>query len=295
MAEMTSSIWNNFTRILAVALLAAAGFVAYLVWEHNRLKGVLEETEIAKQEFAREITRTKEQVAFLTKRLEEDIAKVSRQKDEELDRLKRTHDDMVVSLKQEIEAGEVTITRIADRLSVNIIDKILFPSGEAMVSDEGKKVLARVGKVLSNTRGKTIRIEGHTDNIPIGAALQTKYPTNWELSTARATNVARFVQENTNLDPGAFEAVGLGEYHPVADNRSPKGRSHNRRIEIILYPRVQSLVKDLPKVIKETPAPKPAASAKPVTPAKPPAASAKPATPATISAKPPAPTTPAQP
>jgi chemotaxis protein MotB len=290
MAEASPSIWNNLTRILAVALIAAAGFVAYLVWEHARLKGVLEETEIAKQEFAREITRTKEQVAYLTKRLEEDIAKVSRQKDEELDRLKRTHDDMVSSLKQEIEAGEVTITRIADRLSVNIIDKILFPSGEAAVSEEGKRVLARVGKVLVTTRGKTIRIEGHTDNIPIGPALQGRFPTNWELSTARATNVARFLQESTNIEPGAFEAVGLGEYHPVADNRTPKGRSHNRRIEIILYPRVQSLVKDLPKVIKETtPAPKPAASA----PVKPPAP-VKPAAPI-APAKPTVPTAPAQP
>jgi chemotaxis protein MotB len=269
MAEIKPSVWNNLTRILVVALLAAAGFVAYLVWEHARLKEVLEETEIAKQEFAREISRTKEQVAFLTKRLEEDIAKVSRQKDEELERLKRTHDDMVASLKQEIEAGEVTITRIADRLSVNIIDRILFPSGEAAVSEAGKKVLARVGKVLVTTRGKTIRIEGHTDNVPIGPALQSKFPTNWELSTARATNVARFLQESTNIDPGAFEAVGLGEYHPVADNRTFRGRSHNRRIEIILYPRVQSLVKELPKPVKETPAPKPAAPSKPTTPTAP--------------------------
>jgi chemotaxis protein MotB len=230
-------------------------------------------------------------VAFLTKRLEEDIAKVSRQKDEELDRLKRTHDDMVSSLRQEIEAGEVTITRIADRLSVNIIDKILFPSGESSVSEAGQKVLARVGKVLITTRDKTIRIEGHTDNIPIGKALQGRFPTNWELSTARATNVARFLHENTNIDPGAFEAVGLGEYHPIADNRTPKGRSHNRRIEIILYPRVQSLVKDLPKVIKETPAPKPAAPAKPVKPA----TSATPPAKPVASAPPANPATPAQP
>jgi chemotaxis protein MotB len=251
MVQLPYAVSSNLTRILAVSLLVAAGFVGYLAWEYSRVRQVLEETEIAKQEFARELGRSREQVAFLTKRLEEDIAKVSRQKDEEMDRLKRTHDEMVASLKQEVEAGEITITRIADRLSVNIIDKILFPSGGSAVSEDGKKVLARVGKVLSHTRDKTIRIEGHTDNIPIGPALQSRYPTNWELSTARATNVARFLQESTNLHPGAFEAVGLGEYHPVADNRTPKGRSLNRRIEIILYPRVQSLVKELPKPGKD--------------------------------------------
>jgi chemotaxis protein MotB len=132
-------------------------------------------------------------------------------------------------------------------LSVKIVDRILFPSGEVAVGDEGRKVLERVGKALANAQDKTIRIEGHTDNVPIGKALQERFPSNWELSAARATNVARILQETTAIDPVAFEAVGLGEFHPVADNRAPKGRSQNRRIEIVLYPRVRTIAKELPK------------------------------------------------
>jgi chemotaxis protein MotB len=146
-----------------------------------------------------------------------------------------------------MQAGAVTITRLADRLTVNIVDKILFPSGEASVSEDGRKVLGRVGQVLEQAKDKTIRIEGHTDNVPIGKQLQDRFATNWELSAARATTVARVLQEGTKIDPAAFEAVGMGQYHPIGDNRTDKGRAQNRRIEIVLYPRVQALAKELPK------------------------------------------------
>ena len=102
-------------------------------------------------------------------------------------------------------------------------------------------------ELASSSQDKTIRIEGHTDNVPIGKPLQARYASNWELSAERATTVARFLHEATQLEPAVFEAVGLGEYHPVADNRSVKGRSKNRRIEIVLYPRVRTIAKELPK------------------------------------------------
>ena len=141
------------------------------------------------------------------------------------------------------------VNQLADRLSVKILDKILFASGDATISAKGRDVLKRVGKVLAQARDKdkVIRIEGHTDTVPIGPKIKDKFATNWELSTARATTVVRFMAETSKIPPDGFEAAGLGEYHPIADNAKPEGRQQNRRIEIILYPRVQSLAKELPK------------------------------------------------
>jgi chemotaxis protein MotB len=244
--------WNNLSRALAVALIAVAGLVVYFFVEHQNQQKELEAAEVRKNELESDVKEARDRAAQVNKRLEEEIAKVSKEKEAELERLKQTHDDMVKSLEKEVQEGNITITRIADRLSVKIVDKILFPSGEAAVSPDGEKVLERVGKVLEQAKDKTVRIEGHTDNVPIGKQLQSKFPTNWELSTARATTVARFLREHMQIDPAAFEAVGLSEYHPVADNKTPKGRSLNRRIEIVLYPRVQAVVKELPKELPKT-------------------------------------------
>ena len=117
-----------------------------------------------------------------------------------------------------------------------MVDKILFPSGEAEITPEGLEILERVGNVLKNTQDKMIRVEGHTDNVPIHPNLQDKFPTNWELSTTRATNVVRFLQERVGIKGVLLHAVGLSEYHPVASNSTSAGRSQNRRIEINLLP-----------------------------------------------------------
>jgi chemotaxis protein MotB len=164
------------------------------------------------------------------------IANISREKEDEIARLKTTYDTLVADMKKEIDEGQIKITRMADRLSVSMVDRILFPSGEADITPAGLKILERVGKVLKNTRNKIIRVEGHTDNISIKAPLKDQFPTNWELSAARATNVVRFLQEKVGVDPARLQAIGMSEYHPVASNATASGQSLNRRIEINLMP-----------------------------------------------------------
>lgn len=168
--------------------------------------------------------------------LDTSMTAISLAKQEEIDRLKNTYDTLVNDMKAEIAQGQIQITRLADRLSVSMVDRILFPSGEADISPEGVKILERVGKVLKTTKGKTIRVEGHTDNVTISPRLKGKFPTNWELSTARASNVVRFLQDEVGIEPKRLWAVGLSEYHPIASNTTAKGRSQNRRIEIGLLP-----------------------------------------------------------
>jgi chemotaxis protein MotB len=239
-------LWNNLSRVLFVLCLLLGALAAWLYWGYGeKLREESAQLDEKSRGIALENERLKEHVGFLTQRLEEEVAKVSREKEEEMARLKATHDDMVKAMQKEIEQGQIKVTQLADRLSLNIVDKILFPSGEADISAQGKEVLMRVGAVLKQTRDKTFRIEGHTDNVPIHKHLQARFPTNWELSTARATNVVRFLQDEAGLDPAGLEAVGMGEYWPIASNKTAAGRSQNRRIEIVLFPRVRSLAKEI--------------------------------------------------
>jgi len=172
----------------------------------------------------------------LAAQLDTQMAAASRQKEAEIAQLRTTYDELVRDMQGEIAQGQVQITRLADRLSVSLVDRILFPSGEADITPAGLRVLRRVGNVLKTTQGKIIRVEGHTDNVVISGRLRGTFPTNWELSTARASNVVRFLQDSVGMDPERLQAVGLSEYHPVASNATASGRSQNRRIEIALLP-----------------------------------------------------------
>jgi len=98
------------------------------------------------------------------------------------------------------------------------------------------EVLRRVGGVVKEVADKEIRIEGYTDNVPISSRLQQKFPTNWELSAARAVNVLRFLQERIGIPGERISACGFGEFKPVADNATAEGRALNRRIQIVLVP-----------------------------------------------------------
>jgi chemotaxis protein MotB len=238
--------WNNLSRVLFVFGLLMGGLAAWLYWGYGeKLRVTSEQLDEKNREVVLENQRLKEHVGYLTQQLDEAVAKVSREKEEEMARLKATQEEMLKAMRKEVEQGQIKVTQIADRLSLNIVDKILFPSGEADISDQGKEVLKRVGAVLKQAKDKTIRIEGHTDNVPIHKHLQARFATNWELSTARATHVVRFLQDDVGIEAASLEAVGRGEYHPIASNKTPAGRGQNRRIEIILFPRVGTLGKEL--------------------------------------------------
>lgn len=165
-----------------------------------------------------------------------EMERLAREKEEVVARLKSTYDNLVKDLQQEIKQGEIKITQIKDKLSVNMVEKILFDSGKAEIKPKGKEVLKKVGDILKKVTDKQIRIEGHTDNVPIGPGLQAKYPTNWELSTTRATTVARFLQDKAEIDPKLLVAAGYSEFRPIAGNDTDEGKAQNRRIEIVLLP-----------------------------------------------------------
>lgn len=183
----------------------------------------------------------KARIAEVSNQYESKLAEISQEKEAEINRLRETQDKLLEEMKDEIEQKQVEITQLADRLSVSMVDKILFPSGKAEITPEGLKVLERVGNIINKIEDKVIRVEGHTDNVPIHPRLQDEFPSNWELSAARATHVVKFLQEKVGIAPEKLQAVGLSEFHPVASNKTKAGRSKNRRIEIALLPTESAL------------------------------------------------------
>lgn len=115
-----------------------------------------------------------------------------------------------------------------------LLDQLVFESGKATIRPEGRKTLDRIGEVLKEVTDDRIRIQGHTDNVPIGPSLKSTYPSNWELSQARAREVVRYLAERTGINAEQVSVVGYGDTQPVASNASEEGRIKNRRVEIIV-------------------------------------------------------------
>ena len=153
-----------------------------------------------------------------------------------LGEVRNTYNELVDNLKRQIQNQEVTIKTFQEKISVSFVDHILFKTGKATITPEGRQVLQKVGKTLKNVKDKKILVVGHTDDVPILSSSKYKYPTNWELSAARAARVVRFFQDEAGLDPKVMEAVGRSYYDPVASNETTEGRAQNRRVNIIIAP-----------------------------------------------------------
>ena len=148
--------------------------------------------------------------------------------------LEDTKNKIEVSLKEQIANQQVKIEEIEGKLKLTFIDKILFNSGSTKINQKGKEILLSFAESIVEDEDHNILVEGHTDNVGVGAALKSKFPSNWELSTARASTVVRFLQEKGSIAPEIMSAIGFSYFKPVASNDDEEGRSQNRRIEIIL-------------------------------------------------------------
>jgi len=143
------------------------------------------------------------------------------------------YDSLARNLNDEVQKGQIQLRQYKDMLTVEVAEQIFFDSGKATLKDSGKAVLRKVGEALKGYEDKIVRVVGHTDNVPIGKSMQAQFPSNWELSAARATTVVRSL-EAAGVPPGRLAASGRAEYSPVASNDDPDGRRRNRRIEITL-------------------------------------------------------------
>ena len=172
-------------------------------------------------------------------RLNSDLAKkksVIKLQNKVIGLLDDTKKTIATSLKDEIAAQQIELVELEDTLKVVFIDKILFDSGSVEINPKGKALLRAFAESIQHQTDQSVLVEGHTDNMPLGPSLKGRFPSNWELSVARAAAVARFLQEEGRLQPQRLSARGFSFYRPLASNKTADGRHQNRRIEIILSP-----------------------------------------------------------
>jgi chemotaxis protein MotB len=146
------------------------------------------------------------------------------QQNQQLLYLNGTYQQLNQSLQAEVAANQVQIRQLQNRLQVTMVNDILFPEGGWELSQQGQQELNKIIPALEGISGKQIVIQGYTDYLPILPPLSDRFPTNWNLSAARAISVVRYF-EAQGLDPNQLSAVAFGKYHPIASNDTPEGRA----------------------------------------------------------------------
>jgi chemotaxis protein MotB len=237
--------WALFALALGAA--GALYFAAYApaATDRDRLQTALDElqrahskTESRLDDSQREVVVTRMRVEVLEKRLEVEENK-RRAVQTALERLQL---DLGEALDEEVQSGDVLVVTRGGKVVVDVADKLLFDTGEVGISVSGQRLLLEVAKTLNRLPDVAFQVGGHTDSARVKSPhLRQKYPTNWELSTARATNVVRFLQEKGGVPGERLVAAGHAEYRPIADNDDPAERAKNRRIEITLVPAPRAL------------------------------------------------------
>ncbi len=204
--------------------------------KNRELLGQLEDKERA---LAQERTRLD--------KLQRDLEARSQRVDE-LESLIAAKDAKMQALKNAIskalrnfEGKGLTVEERNGKVYISMENKLLFESGSWAVGSQGRKAVKQLGKVLAQNSDIAVLIEGHTDNVPYTGNAQLSG--NWDLSTKRATAIVNILLENNQIDPQNLTAAGRGEYAPVASNDSGEGKSKNRRIEVILTPKLDEITK----------------------------------------------------
>lgn len=146
--------------------------------------------------------------------------------------------DLLARFSKLIDAGQLKVVMRGGRMLLELANDVLFDSGKTEIKDVGKKTLGEIASVLKTMPDRRFQVAGHTDNVKIQTA---RYPSNWELSTARAVEVVKLLIE-AGMDPRSLSAGGYGEFAPVDSNATGEGRMKNRRIEIALVPNLEELV-----------------------------------------------------
>jgi chemotaxis protein MotB len=144
----------------------------------------------------------------------------------------------VQKFKAMIDAGQLELATRNGRLVIQLPNDVLFDSGQTAIKPAGRDALVQVAKVLATVPGRSFQVAGHTDDVPIQ---NSRFSSNWELSTARALEVVKLLIAQ-GVAPAELSAAGYGEFDPVASNDAPDGRAKNRRIEITLQPNLDELV-----------------------------------------------------
>jgi chemotaxis protein MotB len=212
---------------LAVLLAAALLMWAMAVGKMRGLELLRSKLDAANTSLASaldEIQKDKDQLAAL----QTQVADLQKDKSDAAQMARGLEDEM----RSDLESKDVTISKLQGKLTVNILDRVMFDSGEAILKPDGQAVMRKIAAILAEHPALKIHVIGHTDNVPI----RSRFASNWELSTARALAAVHFLTEKAGVDPRRVGAVGYGEYRPIADNATAEGRAKNRRIAVTILP-----------------------------------------------------------
>lgn len=215
--------------IIVGLLLVIAGLWASIQRERRQNDVLRAGADAAAREVARvkaSSTASQQAVAGLRSR----VAELEKEKEMAVQMARGLEDQM----RAELESKDVTISKLQGKLTVNILDRILFDSGEAVLKTDGEAVLRKIAAILTQHSELKVHVIGHTDNVPIRATARGRHASNWELSTARALAAVRFLTEQAGVAPQRLGAVGYGEFRPIADNATAEGRARNRRIAVTI-------------------------------------------------------------
>jgi chemotaxis protein MotB len=212
---------------LAVLLAAALLMWAMAVGKMRGLELLRSKLDAANTSLASaldENQKDKDQIAAL----QTQVADLQKDKSDAAQMARGLEDEM----RSDLESKDVTISKLQGKLTVNILDRVMFDSGEAILKPDGQAVMRKIAAILVEHPALKIHVIGHTDNVPI----RSRFASNWELSTARALAAVHFLTEKAGVDPRRVGAVGYGEYRPIADNATAEGRAKNRRIAVTILP-----------------------------------------------------------
>ena len=221
---------------IAAGILAVLLVVSLLLWASamGRLRGLeslrtrLDDANASLASAQGENQKDKDQIAALQSK----VADLEQEKDTAAQMAKGLENEM----RADLESKDVTISNLQGKLTVNILDHVMFDSGEAILKPAGESVMRKIAAILAGHPRLKIHVIGHTDNVPIRPEARNRFASNWELSTARALAAVHFLTEKAGVDPRRVGAVGYGEYRPLADNATAEGRARNRRIAITILP-----------------------------------------------------------
>jgi len=162
--------------------------------------------------------------------------------EQEIRERNQIYEEVLTRFRSLIDAGRLSVSIARGRMVINLPQDILFASGSADLGADGRRVLAEVAQVLAEFEDRTFQVEGHTDDQPISTP---QFPSNWELSAARALSVVKLLVDN-GVPAENLSGAGYGEYQPVATNETADGRRLNRRIEIVMLPNLDVIAEANP-------------------------------------------------
>jgi chemotaxis protein MotB len=223
---MPKETWT-IASILTIALL-----LGLLVFSSYDKKVRLEQAQAELAQAREALSKSTAESATLQDQLSASNERVH-QLEQEKEAAVQKHQSLESEMRDALESKDVTISRLQGKLTVNILDRVLFDSGEAELKPEGEAVLRKVAALLQQHTNLMVHVVGHTDNVPIRGG-RGRFAGNWELSTARATAAVRFLTEKGGVDPRRLGALGYGEFRPIADNSTGEGRAKNRRIAVTI-------------------------------------------------------------